>query len=149
MNKNRFAKQVAVAVGFYLLCASAGLARTQSSPSVLVQTPNAASPAAQPKKDAHPPDVYAGLQFTDDQKAKISQIHQNMKSHMDAVTKDEKLNEDQKQAMLEGYRRMENGEIFKVLTPEQQEEVRKRVNALRAAKQKEEQQKKKPTPMPQ
>jgi Spy/CpxP family protein refolding chaperone len=144
MSKKRFAKQVAVAAGFYFLSASPGLTRAQSSPPSLVQTPHAASPAAQPKKGAPSTDVYAGLQFTDDQKAKIGQIHQNIKSRMDAVAKGEKLSEDQKQAMLEGYRRIENGEIFKVLTPEQQEEVRKRVHALRAAKQQEQQ--KEPVP---
>lgn len=145
MNRKRFAKQVAVAAGFCLLGASAVLTRAQSSPPAPAQTPHATSPVAQPNKDARPTDVYEGLQFTDEQKAKMGQIHGDMKSRMDLVAKDEKLSEDQKQAMLEGYRRMENGEIFKVLTPEQQAEVRKRVSALRAAKQ-HGQQKKKPVP---
>jgi len=71
--------------------------------------------------------------LTDDQKAKINQIHQNAKSRLEAVAKDEKLSPEAKDAMLQGYRRIENGQIFDVLTPEQQQEVRKRMSAWRAA----------------
>jgi Spy/CpxP family protein refolding chaperone len=35
--------------------------------------------------------------------------------------------------MLNGYRYLENGQVFEVLTPEQQSEVRKKVAAQRAA----------------
>ena len=135
LDKNRIAKRVAVAAGFFLLCAVPALTGVQSSPSGTVQTPHMASPAALPKKSARPTDDFAGLNFTDDQKAKIEQIHKNTKARLDAVAKDEKLTPDQKEAMLEGFRRMERGEIFKILTPEQQKEVRERVKARRAAEQ--------------
>ena len=92
-----------------------------------------AAPAARPKKDAPPPDDFAGLKFTHEQQTKIDQIHQDFKSRMDAVVHDEKSSDDQKQAMLFGFRRLENREIFKALTPEQQQEVRKKVLARRAA----------------
>lgn len=92
-----------------------------------------ASPAGRRMKDTHPVDDFAGLTFTDDQKAKIDEIRKNMKSRTDTVVKDDKLNEDQKGAMLDGYRRIENRQIFGVLTPEQQTEVSKRVLARRAA----------------
>ncbi len=82
----------------------------------------------------------AGLQFTDDQKAKIHQIHQDIKSRMDAVLKDDKLSPEQKGAMIQGYRHMERGQVYKVLTPEQQTEVRKKVLARRTAPQKKEKQ---------
>ena len=135
MNRKRFAKQVAVAAGFCFLCAAPGLTRRQSSPPSPAQAQQPASPAAQPKKGAPPTDVFAGLEFTDDQKAKISQIHKDTKLRMDVLAKDEKLNDDQKHAMAEGYRRMENNAIFDVLTPEQRAEVRKRAHAQRAANQ--------------
>ena len=61
---------------------------------------------------------------------------------MDLVVKDEKLSPDQKEAMLQGYRRLERGQVFKLLTPEQQREVRKRISARRAAEQ---EKKKKPS----
>jgi hypothetical protein len=71
----------------------------------------------QPKGDSQPTDDSAGLKFTVDQKAKIDQIHQDMKSRKDAVVKDEKLTVEQRDAMLEGYRRMERDQVFKLLTP--------------------------------
>jgi Spy/CpxP family protein refolding chaperone len=80
-------------------------------------------------------DDFDGFKFTDEQKTKIDQIHQTMKSRMDTVSKDERLDAEQKAAMLDGYRRMEYDEVFKALTPEQQLEVRKKVLARRAAEQ--------------
>lgn len=135
MNKNRFAKRIAVAAGFFFLCAAPGLTRVQSSPPGPVQTPHMPSPAARPKRDTRPTDDFAGLNYTDDQKAKINQIHQDMKSRMDTVVKDEKLTAEQRDAMLKGYQRMERSQVFKVLTPVQQKEVLKRVRARRAAEQ--------------
>ena len=67
----------------------------------------------------------------------MDQIHQNMQPSMDAVVKDEKSTAEQKAAMLEGLQRMERRQIFKVLTPEQQIEVRKKILARRAAEQEE------------
>ncbi len=142
MNKIRFSARVTVAAGFLLLCAAPGRTRAQSTPPRPAQT-HKASPAARPKNDAQPTDDFAGLKYTDDQKEKIDQIHQDTKSHMDLVVKDEKLSPDQKEAMLEGYRRLERGQVFKLLTPEQQREVRKRISARRAAEQ--EKKKKKPS----
>ena len=66
---------------------------------------------------------------------------------MDIVAKDPKSNSDQKQAMLEGMVRIEQTQIFQVLTPVQQSEVRKKAAARRAAA--EEGKKKQPgQPMP-
>jgi len=145
MNKNLFVRPVAVAAGFLFLCVAPRLTHAQNAAPGPAQTPHTVSPAAQPKKDTHPPDIYVGMTFTDEQKAKIYAITQNAKVRVDAVNKDEKLDSDQKQAMLDGFRRIEISEIFKVLTPEQQVEIRKRMRAQRAAAQQAEQQKKNPT----
>jgi len=145
MNKNLFVRPVAVAAGFLFLCVAPRLTHAQNAAPGPAQTPHTVSPAAQPKKDTHPPDIYVGMTFTDEQKAKIYAITQNAKVRVDAVNKDEKLDSDQKQAMLDGFRRIEISEIFKVLTPEQQVEIRKRMRAQRAAAQQPEQQKKNPT----
>jgi Spy/CpxP family protein refolding chaperone len=85
-------------------------------------------------------DDFAGLEYTDEQKARINQIHQDMKSRMDVVVKDEKLNADQRNAMLQGYGRMERAQVFKVLTPEQQKEVLKKIRARRVEQQQEKKQ---------
>ena len=77
------------------------------------------------------------LNLTDDQKAQIDKIHQSMKTRTDAVIKDEKLTPEQRDAMLAGYQRMERGQVFKLLTAEQQKEVRKRIRARHVAEQEE------------
>lgn len=137
MKKIRSAKRVALAAGVFFLCAAPGLTRAQSSPPGPVQTPHNASPVARPKKDTLPTDDLSGLTFTHEQKAKIDQIRQNFTLRRDAVVKDEKLSPEQKAAMLQGFQRMENGQIFTVLDPEQQLEVRKKVLARRAAEKEE------------
>ena len=151
MDRNRIAKGVALAVAFLFLGATPGLTRQQSAPSssppqsaapAPVQTaPHAATPGVRPKREATPEDDFAGLTYTDEQKAKIDKIRETAKMRADAIKRDEKLNPDQKQAMLDGYRRMEIREMFGVLTPEQQAEVRKKALARQAQQQKRQQQK--------
>ena len=80
-------------------------------------------------------DYFAGLKFTDDQQPKIDEVRRNMKLRTDAVANDPKLDAEQKGAMLAGLRRMENGQIFKLLSPEQQKEVREKIRAQRAGPQ--------------
>ena len=144
MNKRRFAKPVAVGAGLFFLLSVPTRTHPQSSPPPPTQIPYQTSPPPQAKKAATPTDIFAELQYTEDQEAKISKIHQDMKSRMDAVIKDDKLSPEQKDAFRQGFERMERGEIYKVLTPEQQTEVRKRMSALRQEAQKEVEKKKLP-----
>ena len=72
------------------------------------------------------------MTLTDDQTTKIDHIR-DTKSRLAAVTNDDKLGPEVKEAMLVGFQRIENSKIFEVLTPEQQREVRKRQSAWRAA----------------
>jgi len=132
MKKNGFVKRIVLLAGFLFLCAGVGLSREQTSPPAAAPLPQMTSPA-RPGNSASPPDFFAGLTLTDDQKAKINQIHQDTKSRVEAVAKDQKLSPEVKNAMLQGYRRIENGRIFDVLTPEQQQEVRTRKSAWRTA----------------
>ena len=126
MNTNRIKKEVTVAAGFLFLLCAPGLACAQNSASGAAPPPHLASPEAR------------------QQKAKIDQIRQDTKQRMDAVKKDEKLTPEAKQAMLDGYQRIEIQQLFKVLTPEQQAEVRKKAQARRAEQQKK--QNRPPTP---
>jgi hypothetical protein len=135
MNKHRFAKPVAFAAGLIFLWAAPGLTRAQSASPRPVQTSKVASAGAQAKRDTLPPDDFAGLTYTDEQKAEIDKIRLDTKSRKAVVAKDEKLTADQKDAMLLGYTRMEYGRIYKVLSPEQQRQVRQRIRARRTADQ--------------
>jgi len=133
MKKNRFRKSVAIAAGFILL--SAALIRAQSGSRSLARTQKVQSSEAHPKRDSLPTDDFAGLTYSDEQKAEIDKIRQDTKVRKDAVVRDEKLNTDQKDAMLQGYTRIEYSRIYKVLTPEQQMQVRQRMRARREADQ--------------
>jgi Spy/CpxP family protein refolding chaperone len=144
MNQNRFAKRVVVLAGFVFLCVGPGLAGAQSSRPYTAQTPPKTSPAARPKRDTPPTDYFAGLTFTDDQKAKIDEIHRNTKSRMDTVDKDKQLDAEQKGAMRDGYRRLENGQIYRLLTPEQRTAVRGKIRAQKLAAQQENEKKQSP-----
>lgn len=135
MNKNRFRKPLAAAAGFIFLCAAPCVTRALSGPRGPAQTVNVASSRPQRKKNSLPPDDFAGLTYSDAQKAEIDKIRQAKKARKDAVVKDERLNADQKDAMLQGFSRIEYGQVFKVLTPEQQIQVRQRVRARREAEQ--------------
>jgi hypothetical protein len=95
-------------------------------------------PGSLPKSDSLP-DYFAGLNYTDDQKAEIARIRHDIDTRRGAVAKDNNLTQDQKDAMIIGYTHLENGEIFKVLTPEQRRQVRQRLlvhNATEQAAQK-------------
>ncbi len=129
MNRNALVKRVAVAGGFAILCAAPGLGFGQSSPS------NAAPPRVSSAAQPYPAmtDLLSGLTLTDDQKAKINQVREDVRSRLAAVAGDKKLGTDVKDAMVQGYMRIENTEILEVLTPEQQAQVRKRMSDWRAS----------------
>lgn len=149
MKKKVMAKQVAVAAGFLFLWWAPEVTCAQNSAPAPAPIPQMISPGAQPRKGGPPPYDFAGLTYTPEQQAKIDQIRQTTRQHIDTVRKDEKLAPEAKEAMVNGYHRIEAQEMFKVLTPEQQKEVRKKALARRAAEQQAQAQRKQngpPTP---
>jgi len=64
---------------------------------------------------------------------KVDQIHLEIRSRMEIVSKDPAENKEQKGAMLEGLARMERTQIYEILTPEQKVEVRKKIITRHAA----------------
>lgn len=137
MKMNRFAKQLVAGAGGFFLCAIPVLIRAQNAAPAPVQAPPTTTLPIRTKKAPGPMDDFAGLNFTDDQKARISKIHEDFKARLDTVIRDDKLSPEQKGAMLQGLQHMERGEVYKVLTQEQQVEVRKRILARHTAAQKE------------
>jgi len=134
MNKNRFAKVLAVPVGFILLIAAQQPARTQSPQRDAVQPQQTIVQPQQtrvkPQSDPLAND-FAGLNYTDEQKAQVEKIRQDAAARKDAVLKDGKLTADQKDAMLVGYNRLAYGSIYRVLTPDQKRQVRLKVRTRR------------------
>ena len=133
MNTNRFAKSLAVSAGFIFLFAMLGLARAYSAPAGEVQTPAPAMPGPQQHSSSSPAEYFEGLDYTAEEKAEIDKIHRDAETRKAAVSKDDKLTQDQKDAMLAGYTHLEYGSIFRVLTPEQQRQVREKIRARKAA----------------
>lgn len=130
MNKNRVAKSLAVAAQFMVFIAAPGLTPTQS------HAPQAQQPSSMSRTQADPyADAFAGLTYTDEQKEAINKIRQDIASRKATVMKDGKLTNDQKDAMLTGYLRIEYGLIYKELTPEQKKQVATRMHAHRASNQ--------------
>jgi Spy/CpxP family protein refolding chaperone len=134
MNPNPFSRPAAVAAGFLFLFAGPGLAHAYRAPVGQVQTPTPALPGPQADSSS-PAEYFQGLEYTPEQKAQIDKIHQDAETKRAAVAKDDKLNQDQKDAMLVGYTHLEYSSIFKVLTPEQQRQVREKIRARKAANQ--------------
>jgi Spy/CpxP family protein refolding chaperone len=135
MNNFGFAKLAAAAAGIIFALAAPVLVYADNSQNSAVQASKAAPPMNQLKADSLPQDDFAGLNYTDEQKAKIDKIHWETEAHKAAVVNAPNLNDDQKNAMLLGYTRMEYGSIFQVLSPEQQKQVRQKMNARKAAAQ--------------
>jgi len=136
MNKSRFARSLSVAVGLIVLIAGPRMARAQNAAPGAVESSRAPESSAPARGvDSASSDDFAGLDFTPEQKAEIETIHQETESRKYAVARDTKLNEDQKNAMILGYTRMEYGSKFKLLSPEQQKLVRQRIAARRMADQ--------------
>jgi Spy/CpxP family protein refolding chaperone len=132
MNTKRFAKSVAISTGLLFLFAVQGRACAYSTPTDEAQTPTPAMPGPL-NGSSSPAEYFQGLDYTPEQKAEIDKIHRDTETRKAAVAKDEKLTQDQKDAMLTGYTHLEYGSIFKVLTPEQQKQVREKIRARKAA----------------
>lgn len=124
---------MAAATGFILL--GAVLTRAQSGSQGPAPSQKVTSSEADSKRDSLPADDFAGLTYSDEQKAEIDKIRQDTKARKDAVAKDERLNADQKDAMLQGYTRVEYRRVYGVLTPEQQMQVRQKARARHEADQ--------------
>lgn len=127
MKMNRFHRVLLIAAGLTMLEVVPGFAggdQAQNSP---------APTSPSPQKAASLEDYFAGLDYTDEQKAEIAKIKQEMEAKKALVAKDAKLDAYQKDAMIQGYTRLGYGEIFRLLTPAQQKVVHQRMAANRQA----------------
>jgi Spy/CpxP family protein refolding chaperone len=124
MNKKQLVKAATASAALLILFATPQLRAAGGA--VPDSPPQGSNPAPRPKVSTNVLDYLGGLNLTDEQKAKIGQIQREQKSHYEAIVNDQALDADKKQAMIEGYRRIENTQVFDVLTPEQQSEVRRR-----------------------
>jgi Spy/CpxP family protein refolding chaperone len=140
---NRILERWAAAAGLCLLWAVPLAGGAQSQPTPTRSPSRHATIVPDSKlKQVDPMDDFSGVDFTAEQKARVEQIREKNRSRMHDVAVDTKLSPEQRAAMLAGIQRLERGEVYQVLTPEQQVAVRKRVLAQRATAQKEREKKK-------
>ena len=126
MKNSRWLKQMA---------ATAGLVALIGTPALMAQeTPQSQDQGAAMQGQRHE-DELAKLNLTDDQKAKVSKIHADMKSQMDAVKSDTTLTADQRQAKLKEIHKASHEQVMQVLTPDQRQQMKADEKDRKAAKQ--------------
>ena len=137
---NSVTKQIAVAAGFLALTFAAGITRAQSGSQTPAQDQSQAAPAARAQHEGRMRGAMQGLNLTDDQKAAMKTIHESTKANLDAVNKDESLTADQKEARIHQLRHGARMQVVKLLTPEQRQQMKANVRALRTSRREQQQQ---------
>jgi Spy/CpxP family protein refolding chaperone len=140
MISKNLTKQMAVAAGFLALTFAPGISRAQSGAQAPAQDQSQAAPAAPARHEGRMHGAMQGLNLTDDQKAGMKKIHESTKAQLDAVGKDDSLTADQKAAKIHELRHGARMQMVKLLTPEQRQQMRANVRAMRAAHREKQQQ---------
>jgi Spy/CpxP family protein refolding chaperone len=140
MIRNSITKQIAVAAGLLALTFAPGISRAQSGSQPPAQDQSQAAPAAPTQHEGRMHGAMQGLNLTDDQKAAMKKIHESTKAQLEAVNKDESLTADQKEAKTHQLRHGARMQMVKLLTPEQRQQMRANVRALRASRREQQQQ---------
>src|SRR5271154_217334 len=140
MIRNNVTKQIAVAAGFLALAFAPEISHAQSGSQPPAQDQSQAVPGAPGQHQGRMHGAMQGLNLTDDQKAAMKKIHESTKAQLDAVNKDESLTADQKAAKTHQLRHGARLQMVKLLTPEQRQQMKANVRALRASRREQQQQ---------
>jgi Spy/CpxP family protein refolding chaperone len=128
---NRIPKQLAITASFLLLSAFPTLSHAQNN------APGSTPGQSQAMHEKHGDHnaMLGNLNLTDDQKAQIKQIHEGMRSKVEAVNNDSSLSADQKEAKIRDLRRDTHEQVKKVLTPDQRKQFEENMREHRESKQ--------------
>jgi len=130
----RSLQQLAVTAGLLALCSLPATVRAQD-------------PASQPQSDAGQQqsghmrhgqaqdEELAKLNLSDDQKAQVKKIHEDMRAQAEAVKSDSTLSADQQHAKLGAIRKSSHEQVMQLLTPEQRKQLKADEMARKAAHQ--------------
>lgn len=140
MIRNSVTKQIAIAAGFLALTFVPGMSRAQSSSQTPAQDQSQATPAEQERHEGRMHRAMQGLNLTEEQKTAMKKIRESTKAQLDAVNKDESLTADQKAAKIHQLRHSGRMQMVKLLTPEQRQQMRANVRAMKAARREKQQQ---------
>src|SRR5437763_17218371 len=98
MKKNRHTRRAAI--GLLFVCGMLGPTRAQTTTPSPMPAPLKAARVSRQKRVPSKADAFAGLNLTDDQKAKIDQVPQTRNTPREADATDETPSEEQIAAML-------------------------------------------------
>jgi Spy/CpxP family protein refolding chaperone len=140
MIRTSITKQIAVAAGFLALTFAPGISRAQDTAQPPAQDQSQAAPATPAQQTAKRHGVMQGLNLTEDQRAAMKKIHESTKSQVEAVKQDQSLTADQQSAKIHELRHSARLQMVKLLTPDQRQQMRANVRALRAARREQQQQ---------
>jgi Spy/CpxP family protein refolding chaperone len=140
MIRNSLTKQIAIAAGFLALTFVPGMSRAQSSSQPPAQDQSQATPASRERHEGKMHRAMQGLNLTDEQETAMKKIHESTKAQLDAVNKDESLTADQKAAKIHELRHSGRMQMVKLLTPEQRQQMRANVRAMKATRREKQQQ---------
>jgi len=126
---NRISKQLAITASFMLLSVFPALSYAQNN------APDSTQGQAMRGNHGDQNAMMANLNLTDDQKAQIKQIHEGMRSKVEAVNNDSSLSADQKEAKIRDLRRDTHEQVKKILTPEQRKQFEENMREHRDSKQ--------------
>lgn len=135
MNKFRTLKQMAAAAALLSFCGLSAIVNAQ-------QTTPSNSPSSMQGQDQAPPmhgqkgdDELSKLNLSDEQKAQVKKIHQDMKAQMDTIQNDTTLSAEQKQEKIKQLHKASHEQVKQLLTPEQRQQMKADEMARKAAKQ--------------
>jgi Spy/CpxP family protein refolding chaperone len=110
--------------------ATAGLLAMIATPAALMaqdasqSNPQGQDQAAATQAGHRHEDELAKLNLTDDQKAQVKKIHENMRAQMDAVKGDTTLTAEQKQAKMKELHKTSHEQVKQLLTPDQRKQMK-------------------------
>src|ERR1700686_4358933 len=119
MKAFRMLKQMAATAGLLAMIATPAALMAQDTPQS-----NPQDQAASTQPGHRHGDELAKLNLTDDQKAQVKKIHENMRAQMDAVKSDATLTAEQKQAKMKELHKSSHEQVKQLLTPDQRKQMK-------------------------
>ncbi|HKV25725.1 MAG TPA: hypothetical protein VJN93_14115 [Candidatus Acidoferrum sp.] len=141
MSKKNLKMKIVLATGLLALAFAPGMAIAQDSAKTQAPTeaqdksqaaPAAAATSAKPAMRHR--GVMQGLSLTADQRTAMKKIHETTRSQIESVKQDTTLTADQQAAKIHELRRDSRTQVVKLLTPDQRQQMRANIRALRAAR---------------
>lgn len=132
MRSFRLLQQLTVTAGLLAMCALPATLRAQEG---AAPQSDSGQPASHARHGEGQNEELAKLNLTDDQKAQVQKIHEDMKTKMAAVKGDSTLSADQQHAKMQEIRKSGHEQVVQLLTPEQRQQMKSDEMARKSARQ--------------